>query len=64
MHYRRDTTLREDATRISSSNLAAVIATINNFIIAIIKRLGFDNLASARRKFNARIAALFRNNFV
>jgi len=59
LHYRRDTTLREDATRISSSNLAAVIATINNFIIAIIKRLGFDNLASARRKFNARIAALF-----
>ena len=59
LHYRRDITLREDATRITSSKLAEIMATINNFIIGVVKKLGFDNLASARRKFNAQIAAFF-----
>ena len=59
LHYRRDTTLREDATRISCSKLAEIIAIINNFVIGIGKKLGFDNLASARRNFNAQIAVLF-----
>jgi len=57
LHYRRDVTLREDATRISQPRLARAMATINNFVIALVRKLGYENLASARRIFNARIAA-------
>jgi predicted transposase YbfD/YdcC len=59
LHYRRDVTLHEDATRISkpNSNLARAIATINNFIVSLAQKLKYANLASARRVFNARIAA-------
>jgi predicted transposase YbfD/YdcC len=57
LHYRRDVTLREDATRISQPALAKTMATINNFIVGLSLKLGYSNLASARRVFNARIAA-------
>ena len=57
LHYRRDVTLREDATRISEPTLAKAIATINNFVVGLSQKLGYSNLASARRTFNARIAA-------
>ena len=56
-HYRRDVTLREDATRISQPALAKTMATINNFVVGLSQKLGYSNLASARRFFNARIAA-------
>lgn len=57
LHYRRDFTLREDATRISRPALARTIAVINNFVIGLVLKLGYRNLAAARRIFNARIAA-------
>jgi predicted transposase YbfD/YdcC len=57
LHYRRDVTLREDATRISQPALAKSMAAINNFVIGLSQKLGYSNLASARRIFNARIAA-------
>lgn len=57
LHYRRDVTLLEDATRISSSSLAQALAVINNFVIGLAQKLGYTNLASARRIFDARIAA-------
>lgn len=57
LHYRRDVTLREDATRISQPTLARAIAAINNFLIGLSNKLGYSNLASARRIFNAKIAA-------
>jgi predicted transposase YbfD/YdcC len=57
LHYRRDVTLREDATRISQPALARSIAVINNFIVGLTQKLGFSNLASARRTFSASIAA-------
>lgn len=57
LHYRRDVTLREDDTRISQPALARVMATINNFLVGLTANLGYPNLASARRIFDARIAA-------
>ena len=57
LHYRRDVTLHEDATRTSETRLAKTIAAINNFVVALSLKLGYLNLASARRTFNARIAA-------
>ena len=57
LHYRRDVTLHEDATRISQPALAKTMAAINNFIVGLSLKLGYLNLASARRVFDAKIAA-------
>jgi predicted transposase YbfD/YdcC len=57
LHYRRDVTLREDATRMSLPTMPSVIATINNFIIGLTQKMGFTNLAQARRVFDPHIAA-------
>lgn len=57
LHYRRDVTLHEDATRITHPTMARAIATINNFIVGLSQTLGYANLAAARRAFNAQIAA-------
>lgn len=58
LHYRRDVTLREDATRMKQSHQAQVVATLNNFVVALASYLGFSNLASARRVFQAKFDAL------
>ena len=58
LHYRRDVTLREDATRMKQTHQAQVVATLNNFVVALATYLGFSNLASARRFFQARFDAL------
>jgi predicted transposase YbfD/YdcC len=57
LHYRRDVTLLEDATRISKPKLAEAMSIMNNFVIGLTRKLGFSNLASARRNFNADIAS-------
>lgn len=56
LHYRRDVTLHEDATRTTLTQMAQVIALLNNFIVGLGQKLGYSNLASARRSFNASIA--------
>lgn len=57
LHYRRDVTLHEDATKTSQPPLAKTISAINNFVVGLSQKLGYSNLASARRIFDARIAA-------
>ena len=58
LHRRRDVTLKEDATRMSNTHQARVLAAINNFIIALAQCMGFDNLAHVRRVFQARLAGV------
>lgn len=58
LHYRRDVTLGEDATRMKQTHQAQVVATLNNFVIALATYLGFSNLAAARRFFQAKFDAL------
>lgn len=53
LHYRRDKTLQEDATRMTHPRQAQAIATLNNFIVTFSRTHGFDNLAEARRYFDA-----------
>lgn len=53
LHYRRDVTLKEDATRMSDTHQGRVLATLNNFVIALAQCWGIDNLANARRSFQA-----------
>ena len=52
LHYRRDKTLQEDATRFSLPKMPAVMATINNFVIGLSQKLGYTNLPEARRVFD------------
>jgi len=58
-HYRRDVTLKEDATRMTVGNLAKVMACINNLVLALIKQANFQNAAQARRWFSAHIPQAF-----
>ncbi|MBL1131632.1 MAG: ISAs1 family transposase [Chloroflexi bacterium] len=55
LHYRRDVTLAEDATRITDNRRAETMAILNNFIIGLTSKLGFRNLAVAQRAFDARL---------
>ena len=53
LHYRRDVTLREDATRMTVGNTGKVMASINNLVLALIRQAKFQNAAQARRWFAA-----------
>ena len=54
LHYRRDATLKEDATRLTLGNAGHIMAILNNAIIGLCLHNGYQNLAQARRLFNAR----------
>jgi predicted transposase YbfD/YdcC len=55
LHYRRDKTLLEDDTRMANPKQGEIMATFNNFIVGLASKLGFSNLASAQRTFDATI---------
>lgn len=55
LHYRRDVTLQEDGTRMSNKHQARAMAAVNNFIIGLVSKLGFTNLAFAQRFFDAKL---------
>jgi hypothetical protein len=59
LHYRRDVTLHEAGTRLSKPQLAQAISIINNFVVGLVNKPGYSNLASARRYFDAAIALQF-----
>jgi predicted transposase YbfD/YdcC len=53
LHYRRDVTLKEDATRMTVGNTGKVMASLNNLVLALTRQAGFHNTAQARRWFAA-----------
>jgi predicted transposase YbfD/YdcC len=55
LHYRRDVTLHEDATRLTVGNSGHNMAILNNLVIGLCSKQGFQNLAKARRLFNAKL---------
>ena len=59
LHYRRDVTLKEDATRMTTGNMGKVMASINNLVLALIRQAKFHNAAQARRWFAAHLSAAF-----
>jgi hypothetical protein len=54
LHYRRDVTLHEDATRLTQGNAGPNMAILNNLTIGLCLMNGFSNLAKARRLFSAK----------
>jgi predicted transposase YbfD/YdcC len=59
LHYRRDVTLKEDATRLTLGNAGHTMAILNNAVIGLCLHNGYQNLAQARRLFNARPVKAF-----
>ena len=53
LHYRRDETLREDWCHLKQGHAPRAMAVINNLIVGLVLRLGYPNLAEARRYFDA-----------
>jgi predicted transposase YbfD/YdcC len=54
LHYRRDVTLHEDATRLTLGRAGHNMAILNNLVIGLCLSQGYHNLAQARRRFCAR----------
>lgn len=59
LHYRRDVTLKEDATRMTVGNTGIIMASINNLVLALIQQAKFYNAAQARRWFAANLSQAF-----
>lgn len=59
LHYRRDVTLKEDATRMTLGEMGKVMASIHNLILALIRQAKFYNAAQARRWFAAHLSKAF-----
>jgi len=53
LHYRRDVTFHEDATRMTRKTTGRAMATINNLVSSLLAIHGFRNFAQARRFFDA-----------
>jgi len=53
LHWRRDVLFHEDHTRTRSPLFGQAIACLNNLILGLAWRLGWRNLAQARRYFDA-----------
>lgn len=53
LHYRRDFTMKEDATRMTTGDMGTVMASLNNLVLALIRQAKFLNAAQARRWFAA-----------
>jgi predicted transposase YbfD/YdcC len=60
LHYRRDVTLREDETRMTTGEMGGVMAAINNLILALLRQTGFHNAAQGRRWFAGHLDHAFQ----
>jgi len=58
LHYKRDVTFKEDATRMTIGNTGKVMASINNLVIALIHQANFQNAAQARHWFAAHLSGV------
>lgn len=59
LHYRRDVTFHEDATRMTIGAAGRILATVHNLVLSLIKRAGYNNAAQARRYFEGHIDLAF-----
>ena len=53
LHYRRDVTFKEDACRMKSHPAAEALAVCNNLAVGLIRYAGWNNVAEARRFYDA-----------
>jgi predicted transposase YbfD/YdcC len=55
LHYRRDVTFKEDRVRKKSNSGGQIMAALNNLAIGILRKIGWGNIAQARRYYEAQI---------
>ena len=60
LHYRRDKTSHEDATRMTDAYLAQNMATPNNLIVDLVMQQGWRYLPHARRHYNGCLPAALK----
>ncbi len=59
LHYRRDVTFHEDATRMSHPHATRNLTTVHNTILSLFARLGCRNAAATRRRLGADLRLAF-----
>jgi predicted transposase YbfD/YdcC len=59
LHYRRDVTFKEDATRMTKGKAGYILGTIHNLVLALLKSTGFTNTAQARRWYAGHLDEAF-----
>lgn len=59
LHYRRDVTFHEDATRMSHPHATRNLTTFHNAILSLFARLGCDNAAQTRRRLDGDLQLAF-----
>ena len=59
LHYRRDVTFREDATRMTVGAAGSIYSIVHNLVLGLLKKAGFSNAAKARRWFEGHIKEAF-----
>ena len=55
LHYRRDVTFKEDSVKKKSINGGQIMAALNNLAIGVLRKIGWKNIAKARRYYEAQI---------
>jgi predicted transposase YbfD/YdcC len=59
LHYRRDVTFREDATRMTIGAAGSILSIVHNLVLALLKLAGFSNSARGRRWFEGHLEEAF-----
>jgi predicted transposase YbfD/YdcC len=59
LHYRRDVTFHEDATRMTKGAAGRILAMVHNLVLGLLKKAGFTNAALGRRWFAGHIKEAF-----
>jgi predicted transposase YbfD/YdcC len=59
LHYRRDVTFHEDATRMTIGASGSILSIVHNLVLGLLKRAGFSNSARGRRWFEGHLNDAF-----
>jgi len=59
LHYRRDVTFHEDATRMTIGVAGSILSVVHNLVLGLLKRAGFTNSAKGRRWFEGHLYEAF-----
>jgi predicted transposase YbfD/YdcC len=59
LHYRRDVTFHEDATRMTIGAAGRILSMVHNLVLGLLKQAGFTNAAQGRRWFAGHLNEAF-----
>jgi predicted transposase YbfD/YdcC len=59
LHYRRDVTFHEDATRMTIGSAGSILSMVHNLVLSLLKTAGFANAAQGRRWFEGHLQEAF-----